>query len=137
MAAVLEHTRPTQCVVFEAQSVQARRLSLLCFAHSLTAFTHGHARTHSRTHPTAGVGRFYKEKKNHIVTLQTEHKCVLDSCRMLQHEGFEVTYLPVRSSSALPMFTNADASVTSFFCCAHSPSVAHPLSPRFLTPVQV
>jgi cysteine desulfurase len=39
--------------------------------------------------------KFYKEKKRHVVTTQTEHKCVLDSCRHLQQEGFEVTYLPV------------------------------------------
>ncbi|KAJ2682267.1 cysteine desulfurase, partial [Coemansia spiralis] len=42
-----------------------------------------------------GVARFYKGKKNHVITAQTEHKCVLDSCRVLQEEGFEVTYLPV------------------------------------------
>ncbi|XP_058794530.1 cysteine desulfurase-like [Phymastichus coffea] len=42
-----------------------------------------------------GVAKFYKEKKNHIITTQTEHKCVLDSCRYLQSEGFKVTYLPV------------------------------------------
>lgn len=42
-----------------------------------------------------GVAGFYREKKRHIVTTQTEHKCVLDSCRYLQHRGFEVTYLPV------------------------------------------
>lgn len=39
--------------------------------------------------------KFYKEKKKHVVTTQTEHKCVLDSCRHLQQEGFDVTYLPV------------------------------------------
>jgi cysteine desulfurase len=44
-----------------------------------------------------GVARFYKDKKRHIITTQTEHKCVLDSCRVLQQEGFDVTYLPVDS----------------------------------------
>lgn len=42
-----------------------------------------------------GVAHFYKAKKNHIITTQTEHKCVLESCRFLQEEGFNVTYLPV------------------------------------------
>jgi cysteine desulfurase len=41
-----------------------------------------------------GVARFYKQKK-HIVTCKTEHKCVLDSCRVLQQEGYHVTYLGV------------------------------------------
>lgn len=43
-----------------------------------------------------GVAHFYREKKRHVITVQTEHKCVLDSCRHLQQEGFDVTYLPVR-----------------------------------------
>lgn len=42
-----------------------------------------------------GVARFYKDKKNHIITVVTEHKCVLDNCRHLEEEGFKVTYLPV------------------------------------------
>ncbi|KAG4302464.1 hypothetical protein PCANB_001281 [Pneumocystis canis] len=42
-----------------------------------------------------GVAYFYSNTKKHIITAQTEHKCVLDSCRMLQNEGFDVTYLPV------------------------------------------
>ncbi|CAB0041454.1 unnamed protein product [Trichogramma brassicae] len=42
-----------------------------------------------------GVAKFYKDKKKHIITTQTEHKCVLDSCRYLQGEDFKVTYLPV------------------------------------------
>eukprot|EP01026_Neomeris_dumetosa_P045575 TRINITY_DN385_c0_g1_i1.p1 TRINITY_DN385_c0_g1~~TRINITY_DN385_c0_g1_i1.p1 ORF type:complete len:478 (-),score=63.96 TRINITY_DN385_c0_g1_i1:379-1614(-) len=42
-----------------------------------------------------GVAGFYKDKKNHVITTQTDHKCVLDSCRYLQQRGFDVTYLPV------------------------------------------
>ena len=42
-----------------------------------------------------GVARFYRGQKNHIITAMTEHKCVLDSCRHLTEEGFQVTYLPV------------------------------------------
>lgn len=58
--------------------------------------------TESNNMAIKGVGRFYKSSgKNHIITLQTEHKCVLDSGRMLQQEGFDVTYLPVQASTGL------------------------------------
>ncbi|KAI3666833.1 hypothetical protein L6452_41871 [Arctium lappa] len=42
------------------------------------------------------VMHFYREKKKHVITTQTEHKCVLDSCHHLQQEGFEMTYLTVK-----------------------------------------
>ena len=40
-----------------------------------------------------GAAYFYKEKGNHLITLSTEHKAVLDTMRFLESEGFEVTYL--------------------------------------------
>jgi len=40
-----------------------------------------------------GAAHFYRKKGNHIVTIKTEHKAVLDTCRQLEREGFEVTYL--------------------------------------------
>ncbi|XQJ28078.1 cysteine desulfurase, putative [Leishmania guyanensis] len=59
--------------------------------------------TESNNIALKGVGNFNKAKKNHIITLQTEHKCVLDSCRYLEMEGFEVTYLPVLRNGILDL----------------------------------
>lgn len=61
--------------------------------------------TESNNMSVKGVARFFGRggKKNHIITTQTEHKCVLDSCRHLQDEGFEVTYLPVLNTGLVDM----------------------------------
>ena len=62
--------------------------------------------TESNNMSIKGVARFLGKsgKKKHIVTTQTEHKCVLDSCRHLQEsEGFEVTYLPVQSNGLVDL----------------------------------
>ena len=48
-----------------------------------------------------GVARFYKSKGNHIITSKIEHKAVLDPCRQLEREGFEVTYLDPDKSGVI------------------------------------
>ena len=50
-----------------------------------------------------GIARFYGDRKKHIITTQTEHKCVLDSCRQLETEGYEVTYLPVKTNGLIDL----------------------------------
>ncbi|XP_078508348.1 cysteine desulfurase isoform X1 [Lissotriton helveticus] len=59
--------------------------------------------TESNNLAVKGVARFYKSRKKHIITTQTEHKCVLDSCRSLQAEGFNITYLPVKKNGLLDL----------------------------------
>lgn len=59
--------------------------------------------TESNNLALKGVGYFYKAQKNHIVTCVTEHKCVLDSCRHLEQEGFDITYLPVQTNGIIDL----------------------------------
>ena len=42
-----------------------------------------------------GVAQMYKKKGNHVITQMTEHKAILDTCKRLEKEGFQLTYLPV------------------------------------------
>jgi cysteine desulfurase len=51
--------------------------------------------TESNNLAIKGVAEFYKDKGDHIVTTRTEHKCVLDTCKRLERQGFRVTYLDV------------------------------------------
>jgi cysteine desulfurase len=59
--------------------------------------------TESNNLAIRGVAEFYKDRKNHIVTTVTEHKCVLDTCRHLEQSGFEVTYLPVHKNGLIDL----------------------------------
>lgn len=59
--------------------------------------------TESNNLAIKGVAYFHRDKKRHIVTVVTEHKCVLDSCRHLEEEGFRVTYLPVQQNGLIDL----------------------------------
>ncbi len=50
-----------------------------------------------------GVAHFYKKNGKHIVTCKTEHKAVLDTCRQLEREGYEVTYLDPEPNGLLDL----------------------------------
>jgi len=56
-----------------------------------------------------GAAHFYQKKGKHIITVKTEHKAVLDTCRQLEREGFEVTYLDVQENGLLDLGTFREA----------------------------
>ncbi len=67
--------------------------------------------TESNNLAIKGIAHFYGDKKNHIITVATEHKCVLDSCRHLEREGFKVTYLPVQENGLVDL-AKLEAAIT-------------------------
>jgi cysteine desulfurase len=90
--------------------------------------------TESNNMSIKGVARFFGRsgKKKHIITSQTEHKCVLDSCRHLQDEGFEVTYLPVKSDGLIDMeqlekAIRPDTMLVSIMCVNNEIGVIQPM----------
>ncbi|KAK9012869.1 hypothetical protein V6N11_040900 [Hibiscus sabdariffa] len=83
------------------ETARAQVAALIGASPKEIVFTSG--ATESNNISVKGVMHFYKEKKRHVITTQTEHKCVLDSCRHLQQEGFEVTYLPVGSDGLIDL----------------------------------
>src|SRR5205814_10288553 len=48
-----------------------------------------------------GAAEFHKDRGNHVITAETEHKAVLDTCKRLEKEGFDVTYLPVEQDGRI------------------------------------
>ncbi|CAI4225333.1 unnamed protein product [Auanema sp. JU1783] len=72
--------------------------------------------TESNNIAIKGVAKFQRHTgKNHVITLQTEHKCVLDSCRALESEGFKVTYLPVNNGGLVEL-KDVEAAITPETC---------------------
>ncbi|WP_252729077.1 IscS subfamily cysteine desulfurase [Aliiglaciecola lipolytica] len=59
--------------------------------------------TESNNLAIKGAAHFYSKKGKHIITLKTEHKAVLDTCRQLEREGFEVTYMDPKPNGLLDL----------------------------------
>ncbi|MBT3854839.1 MAG: IscS subfamily cysteine desulfurase [Thiotrichales bacterium] len=59
--------------------------------------------TESNNLAIKGIANFYQKRGKHIITLKTEHKAVLDTCRQLEREGFEVTYLDPLANGLLDL----------------------------------
>jgi cysteine desulfurase len=82
--AALIHANPRE-IVFTSGATESNNLAIKGASHF------------ARTYPRGGQAR------DHIVALQTEHKCVLESCKELEREGFSVTYLPVEPSGLVSL----------------------------------
>jgi cysteine desulfurase len=82
--AALIHADPRE-IIFTSGATEANNLAIKGAAHF------------SRGYSQAGRSR------DHIVTLTTEHKCVLESCAQLEREGFAVTYVPVEPSGLVAL----------------------------------
>jgi len=59
--------------------------------------------TESNNLALKGAAHFYKSKGKHLITVKTEHKAVLDTCRELERQGFEVSYLDVQADGLLDL----------------------------------
>lgn len=89
--------------------------------------------TESNNLAIKGVARFYGEMKRHIITCVTEHKCVLDSCRHLEQEGFDVTYLPVQANGLIDLHQltaaiRSDTSIVSIMAVNNEIGVIQPVA---------
>ncbi|HEX9198181.1 MAG TPA: IscS subfamily cysteine desulfurase [Acidobacteriaceae bacterium] len=68
--------------------------------------------TESNNLAIKGIAEMYKERGTHIITQQTEHKAVLDTCKKLEKMGFRVTYLPVQADGLIDLEDLKHAIVT-------------------------
>ncbi|WP_175746126.1 IscS subfamily cysteine desulfurase [Burkholderia ambifaria] len=80
-----------------------------------------------------GAAHFYQGKGKHLVTVKTEHKAVLDTCRELERQGFDVTYLDVREDGLLDLDTvqqalRADTILVSVMLANNETGVIQPIA---------
>ncbi|MDX2082777.1 MAG: IscS subfamily cysteine desulfurase [Rickettsiales bacterium] len=71
--------------------------------------------TESNNLAIKGVANFYGKQKNHIITVATEHKCVINSARDLEQEGFDVTFLSVKQNGLIDL-AQLEAAITDTTC---------------------
>ena len=79
----------------EAVSTSREKIAALIGASNPKEIVFTSGATEADNMALKGVAEFYKDKGNHIITTVIEHKAILDTCKRLEKEGFEVTYLPV------------------------------------------
>ncbi|MCU0654064.1 MAG: IscS subfamily cysteine desulfurase [Polyangiaceae bacterium] len=79
----------------EAVEHARERVAALVGAESPKEIVFTSGATESNNLAIKGAADFYRDKGNHIITTVIEHKAVLDTCKRLEKEGFQVTYLPV------------------------------------------
>ncbi|UDG79289.1 Cysteine desulfurase IscS [Candidatus Ecksteinia adelgidicola] len=86
----------------EAVDIARNQISELVGADSREIiFTSG--ATESNNLAIKGIAQFYRKKGNKIITSKTEHKSVLDTCRQLESEGFNVTYLTPKKNGIIDL----------------------------------
>lgn len=79
----------------EAVAIAREKVAALIGAQNPKEIVFTSGATESDNMALKGVAQFYKDRGNHIITTVVEHKAVLDTCKRLEKEGFEVTYLKV------------------------------------------
>jgi cysteine desulfurase len=82
-------------VAEEAVDIARENIAKLVGAQSEKEIVFTSGASESNNLALKGVAEFYKDKGNHIITSVIEHKSILDTCKRLEKEGCEVTYLPV------------------------------------------
>uniref|UniRef100_A0A8C2LPE5 Aminotransferase class V domain-containing protein n=1 Tax=Cricetulus griseus TaxID=10029 RepID=A0A8C2LPE5_CRIGR len=100
---VIYHWNPHSQIHSEAAMNPARQQVASLIAADPREIIFTSEATESNNMAMKGVTRFYKSRVKHMVTTQTEHKCVLDSCRSLEAEDFRVTHLPVQKSGIIDL----------------------------------